>query len=615
MTVVNETKPGSSVESSHSPYQPENHQKKPSTRNSMERGLTNRHVQFIAIGGTIGTGLFLGSGQSIALTGPSIVLVYIFVGLMMFIMMRAIGELMYRDPDQHTFINFIGRYLGHGWGSFAIWTYWIALLFVGMTELTAIGDYFVTFFSTFGMDVSAWKSVIELAFLGALILLNLCSVKFFGEAEFWFAMIKIMLICAMIATAVVMLIIGYHYSAVQVTGQDTISPAGTVSFSNILNGFTLAPNGWMKFLMSFQMVFFAYTLIEFVGVTVSETKNPRKVMPRAINSIIVRVLIFYVGALVAIMCIVPWRSFRQNADGTFASPFIMVFKYAGLNWAAGLVFFVVLTASASSLNSLLYSAGRHLFQKASESTNPRFHKLGVVSKNKVPARAIIASACCIVVVPIANYIPQLASSFVLFSSSANAFLIIIYILTMLAHRRYRRSSDFMPDGFLLPAWKVTNTLAIVFYVFIFATLFISDNTRLPGFVSFAWLLIFGSLCAWRQKKDLSETASAQQRLQSAEFNAQMKRDDTLAPQATRPANLADGTVVPDELPSIALGDSATGPDSGKYGTVPAAVETAKVQTMKADTPANAETTKTSANTPTVKSDTPAKQKTGNIREL
>lgn len=577
MTVTNESNSGSNVESLNSSLRSDANQKKSSTQNSMSRGLTNRHVQFIAIGGTIGTGLFLGSGQSIALTGPSIVLVYIFVGLMMFIMMRAIGEMMYRDPDQHTFINFIGRYLGHGWGNFAIWTYWIALLFVGMTELTAIGDYFVTFFATFGIDMSAWKSVIELCFLGALMLLNLCSVKFFGEAEFWFAMIKILLICAMIATAVVMLVIGYHYSAVQVTGEDTISPAGVVSLSNLIDGFTLAPNGWMKFLMSFQMVFFAYTLIEFVGVTVSETKNPRKVMPRAINSIIMRVLIFYVGALLAIMCIVPWHDFRQNADGTFASPFIMVFEYAGLNWAAGLVFFVVLTASASSLNSLLYSAGRHLFQKASESTNPHFHKLGEVSKNKVPARAIIASACFIVVVPIVNYLPQLASSFVLFSSCANAFLIIIYVLTMLAHRKYRRSPDFMPDGFLLPAWKVTNTLAIVFYVFIFATLFISANTRVPGFISLAWLLVFGTLCVWRQKKGLSESERTEQRLQSAAFNAQMKRDDTLAPLPAHADAFADGTVAPDEIASIAMGDSATGPDSGLRGTVPQGKKDAKAQ--------------------------------------
>ena len=138
--------------------------------NEMERGLKNRHVQFIAIGGTIGTGLFLGSGKSIALTGPSIIFVYIGVGLIMFLLMRAIGEMMYSDPSQHTFINFITRYLGRGWGKFAGWTYWIVLILTGMTEITAVSTYFVTFFGTFGIDLNSWKWLIELCFLVALTL-------------------------------------------------------------------------------------------------------------------------------------------------------------------------------------------------------------------------------------------------------------------------------------------------------------------------------------------------------------------------------------------------------------------------------------------------------------
>lgn len=141
--------------------------------NEMERGLSNRHVQFIAIGGTIGTGLFLGSGKSLALTGPSIVFVYILVGVIMFFLMRAIGEMMYRDPSQHTFINFITRYLGNGWGHFAGWTYWAALVLLGMTEITAVSTYFITFFDTFGIDLTHWKWLIELCFLVSLVSVNL----------------------------------------------------------------------------------------------------------------------------------------------------------------------------------------------------------------------------------------------------------------------------------------------------------------------------------------------------------------------------------------------------------------------------------------------------------
>ena len=438
--------------------------------NEMERGLSNRHVQFIAIGGTIGTGLFLGSGKSISLTGPSIIFVYILVGVIMFFLMRAIGEMMYRDPSQHTFINFITRYLGNGWGHFAGWTYWAALVLLGMTEITAVSTYFITFFD-----------------------------KVFGEVEFWFSMIKITLICAMIATAVVMIVIGYHYPAVQIHGVDHVSPAGHAGFDNLFANFSFAPNGWMAFLMSFQMVFFAYEMIEFVGVTVSETKNPRKVLPKAINEIIVRVLIFYVGALVAIMCIVPWTSFKPNKDGSFASPFIMMFQYAGLNWASALVFFVVITAASSALNSLLYSAGRHLYQLSEVSPNPTLNKLGKVSDRKVPARAILVSAALILLSPIVNAIPGVSGAFVLFSSASSAVFLFIYILTLMAHRKYRRSADFIPDGFVMPAWKVLNTVAIVFFVFIYLTLFLADDTRNSAIAGLVWLVGFGGFSMLRER--------------------------------------------------------------------------------------------------------------------
>ena len=467
--------------------------------NDMERGLSNRHVQFIAIGGTIGTGLFLGSGKSIALTGPSIVFVYILVGMVMFFLMRAIGEMMYRDPSQHTFINFIGRYLGRGWGKFAGWTYWIALVLLGMTEITAVSQYFVTFFDTFGMDLSRWKWLIELCFLVVLTCVNLIAVKVFGEVEFWFSMIKITLIVAMIVTAAVMMVIGYHYPSVRITGMDHAGPAGHAGFDNLFANFSIAPNGWLAFLMSFQMVFFAYEMMEFVGVTVSETKNPRKVLPKAINEIIVRVLIFYVGALVAIMCIVPWTTFQSNKDGSFASPFIMVFQYAGLNWASALVFFVVITAASSALNSLLYSAGRHLYQIAAESDSPALQKIGQVSNRKVPSRAIVISAVLVLFSPLINAFPQVSTAFVLFSSASSAVFLFIYILTLLAHRRYRRSADFIADGFVMPAWKWLNTIAIVFFAFVYITLFLADDTRGSAILGLAWLAVFGGYCVLHER--------------------------------------------------------------------------------------------------------------------
>lgn len=463
--------------------------------NAMERGLTNRHVQFIAIGGAIGTGLFLGSGKSIALDGPNIVLIYILVGGFMFLMMRAIGELMYRDPSQHTFINFIRMYLGNGAGKFALWTYWLVLILTGMTELSAVGQYCVTFFGTLGFDLQSWQWLIELLFLVALVGVNLIAVKLFGETEFWFSMIKIFLILALIVTSIIMVVAGYRYGATTLPGSDHVYPAGQASLSHIFDGFSLAPNGWTQLLMSFQMVFFSYTMIEFVGVTVSETKNPRKVLPKAINGIIMRVLVFYVGALLAIMAIVPWRNFMSDDGGNqFSSPFIMVFEFAGLHWAAAVVFFVVLTAAASSLNSLLYSAGRHLFQIGEKSHSPVLGKLGVVSKTKVPARAIIVSGTLVLLSPALSALPGVSGAFVLFSSAASAVFIFIYILTMVAHYRYRNSPQFMPGGFLMPAYRVLNPLTIAFFVFVYGTLFVGPDTRGPAIAGLVWLVVFGGYC-------------------------------------------------------------------------------------------------------------------------
>lgn len=469
------------------------------THNSLERGLSNRHVQFIAIGGTIGTGLFLGSGKSIALTGPSIVLVYIAVGLIMFILMRAIGEMMYQDPSQHTFINFITRYVGRDWGDFCQWSYWIVLVLIGMTELTAVSRYFVEFFKTYNIDLTAWKWLIEIGFLAVLVLVNLIAVKFFGEAEFWFSMIKITLIIGMIVTAIVMLITHYHYSAVTIptTGSVIKSPAGQVTFANIFRDFSLAPNGWRNLVIAFPMVFFAYQQIEFVGVTVSETKNPRPVLKKATNQIIYRILIFYVGALIAIMTIVPWRNFVPDKAGEFVSPFIMVFKYAGLDWAAALVFFVVITAASSSLNSLLFSAGRHLYQVANESDQNsflRFFSLEQVSSHKVPARAIIFSALFILISPAVSLFPAITQAFTWFSSASSSVIIVIYTLTIVAHWKYRQSKDFSPDGFLLPVYKVLDSLAIIFFAAVYLTLFLAPDTVWLAIAGLIWLVFFSTWC-------------------------------------------------------------------------------------------------------------------------
>ncbi|EKS17930.1 hypothetical protein HMPREF9186_01698 [Streptococcus sp. F0442] len=450
------------------------------TENGMVRGLQNRHVQLIAIAGTIGTGLFLGAGRSLSLTGPSIILVYMLTGVFMYLMMRAIGEMLYMDPDQHTFINFITKYLGKGWGYFSGWSYWVSLVFLGMAEITAVSNYVQLWFPNW----PAWQ--IQIIFLALLSCVNLIAVKVFGEVEFWFGMIKIVTILALIATGIFMVTTNFE------------TPAGQASLSNISNGFQMFPNGWVKFVMAFQMVFFAYQAIEFVGITTSETANPRQVLPKAIKEIPIRIVIFYVGALLAIMAIFPWQQLPVNK-----SPFVTVFQMVGIKWAAGLINFVVLTAAASSLNSTLYSTGRHLYQIAKETPNSKVMnrlKLNSLSRMGIPSRAIIFSAIVVAVSAFINILPGVSDAFALITASSSGVYIAIYILTMLAHLKYRKSKEFMPDGFVMPAYKVLNPLTIVFFLFVFVCLFLQKSTYIGAIGATIWIILFGIYSNWKHNK-------------------------------------------------------------------------------------------------------------------
>ena len=450
------------------------------TENGMVRGLQNRHVQLIAIAGTIGTGLFLGAGRSLSLTGPSIILVYMLTGAFMYLMMRAIGEMLYMDPDQHTFINFITKYIGKGWGYFSGWSYWVSLVFLGMAEITAVSNYVQLWFPNW----PAWQ--IQIIFLALLSCVNLIAVKVFGEVEFWFGMIKIVTILALIATGIFMVMTNFE------------TPAGHASLTNITNGFQMFPNGWVKFVMAFQMVFFAYQAIEFVGITTSETANPRQVLPKAIKEIPIRIVIFYVGALLAIMAIFPWQQLPVNK-----SPFVTVFQMVGIKWAAGLINFVVLTAAASSLNSTLYSTGRHLYQIAKETPNSKVMnrlRLNSLSRMGIPSRAIIFSAIVVAVSAFINVLPGVSDAFALITASSSGVYIAIYILTMLAHLKYRKSKEFMPDGFVMPAYKVLNPLTIVFFLFVFVCLFLQESTYIGAIGATIWIILFGIYSNWKHNK-------------------------------------------------------------------------------------------------------------------
>lgn len=299
------------------------------------RGLSNLAVQMIALGGSIGTGLFLGAGSTIHRTGPAILFVYLMIGIFFFLMMRAIGEMMYADPQQHTFVSFIGKYVSPQLGYFAAWSYWLELVLAGMAELTALSTYVKYWFP----GTSSW--MVQIVFLLILTAVNLAMVSSFGKSEILLSGIKILTILVLIIIGVFLVTTNHH------------NPAGTqASWGNVFAHFELFPHGFHQFINAFPMVFFAFQGMEFVGITTAETKNPRKVLPHAVNQIISRILLFYIGSLLVIMAITPWKTLNPNE-----SPFVQIFKLAGLPAAAQVINLVVIVAACSTLNSAIFQPG------------------------------------------------------------------------------------------------------------------------------------------------------------------------------------------------------------------------------------------------------------------
>lgn len=382
--------------------------------NELQRGLTNRHVQMIALGGAIGTGLFLGSGESIHFAGPSIILGYLITGLICFWMMRAMGEMMMTNVHYHSFVDLIHKYWGHRAGFVIGWAYWASWIAIAMAELTAIGVYIKLWLP----GLPQW--VPGLITIAILLCINLITVKAFGEVEFWFALIKIVAIIALILIGIGLMIFRYHTSA------GVATPANLVSHGGFF------PTGWSGVLKSLPMVVFAFAGVEMVGMTAAETQDPEEVIPRAINNIPVRILIFYIGSLAVIMSIFPWNLLNANS-----SPFVMVFKDIGISGAADIINFVVITAAASSCNSALYTTGRMLAELTYKSPNPKVRIISHISRFQVPTFAIVISALLITLSAALNYLVP-GSVFTLISSVATTSFLFIWGAIVITHLKFRK---------------------------------------------------------------------------------------------------------------------------------------------------------------------------------
>ncbi|MFE6894620.1 amino acid permease [Streptomyces sp. NPDC057694] len=437
-----------------------------------ERGLGSRQVQMIAIGGAIGVGLFLGAGANIAKAGPSLIVMYALAGVIVFFIMRALGELLLYRPISGSFAEYAREFISPFFGYLTGWTYWLNWVVTGMAELTAAGIYVNYWFPAIPQWVTA------LTFLVILFGVNLISVKVFGELEFWFSMVKVTALIGMIVIGLGVLTLGF-------------SQAGDhAAVSNLWAFDGFFPHGIGSSLMTLQGVMFAYLAVELVGVTAGESENPEKTLPKAINTLPWRIALFYVGALTVILCVVKWTRFAPGV-----SPFVEAFTVIGIPAGAGIVNFVVLTAALSSCNSGMYSTGRMLRTLADNGEAPKaFARL---SASRTPALGITVSVLFMGIGVILNYlVPEKAFGYI--TSVATAAGIWTWLMILISHVRYRRqvvAGRLPASSFPAPGGSVCSWIAIVFLLFVGCLIAYDADARVCLYVMAGWALVLG--IAWR----------------------------------------------------------------------------------------------------------------------
>jgi D-serine/D-alanine/glycine transporter len=444
----------------------------------LKRDLSNRHVQLIAIGGTIGTGLFLGSGKAIQLAGPSIIFAYLIVGIALFFVMRALGELLLSKAGYQSLTDIAEEYLGP-WASFVTgWTYWFCWIMTAMADVIAVGVYVKYWF-----NIPQWIPALICVII--LLGLNLLTVKLFGELEFWFALIKVITILALIIIGVILLVMGFK------------TDAGSVTVQNLWNHGGLFPNGVSGFLLSFQMVIFAYVGVELVGVSAAETSNPQKNIPSAINKIPLRILFFYVGALIVLLFINPWMELNAAE-----SPFVKTFSLVGIPLAAGIINFVVLTSAASACNSGMFSTSRILYNLSKNDQGPS--KFAKLNKNHVPSNGLFVSTLVISAgALLSKLIPDQAFGIVT-TISAICF-IWVWSIILICHLRYKKTRPQLhaTSAFKAPLTPFINYVVLALFAVILVIMLFSDATRPALLLTPVWFILLFIFYWTRRKKKIN----------------------------------------------------------------------------------------------------------------
>lgn len=440
---------------------------------SLARNLQERHIRLMALGSTIGVGLFLGSAKSINVAGPAVLAAYVLGGIAIFFILRALGEMAVHRPLAGSFSRYAHDYISPMTGYLTGWNYWFMWLVTSIAEITAVGVYMGVWFP----HVSQW--VWALAALIAMSAVNLASVKAYGEFEFWFAMIKIVAIVLMIVGGGCMIAFGLG------------NHGHPIGLSNLWARGGFAPHGVSGILMSFQMVMFAYLGVEMIGVTAGEASRPERSMPNAINAVFWRILLFYVGALFVILCLYPW-----NELGSHGSPFVMTFERLGIRSAAGIINFVVLTAALSSCNGGIYSTGRMLYNLAQQDHAPRM--FAFTSQRGVPTRAIQVSVIVLLIGVFLNYLVP-AKIFVWATAIATFGAIWTWAVVLIAQIRFRarlRGQGQDALAFPSPWFPYGSYLALAFLGLVVCVMAYSQDERVALVIGPLWVVLLMVLYRW-----------------------------------------------------------------------------------------------------------------------
>lgn len=457
---------------------------------TLRKSLKNRHIQLIALGGAIGTGLFYGSSDSIALAGPSILLAYLIGGLAIFMIVRAMSEMSVEDPRAGAFSYYATRYWSKRAGFVSGWNYWFNYILVSMVELSVVGSFVNYWFP----NIPQWASAAF--FLVLIASLNLVGVGKFGEFEFWFSLIKIVAVIAMIIGGIAVIILNLPTdSGVRASFANWFTVDGGFFPHGLLE--RTADGQWTGLLMALVVVMFSFGGTELIGITAGEIQDPRHTIPKATNGIIWRILVFYVAALGVIMAVVPW----DRIDGQM-SPFVQIFDSVGIRIAADILNFVCLTAVMSVYNSGLYSNSRMLYSLAKQHNAPAY--LGRLNKRGVPVAGVLTSTAITVLAVVVVFLwPQFAFNYLMSIATISA--IINWTMIMITEFLFRRAVR-NGDGpnelsgltgrealdkiqFKLPFASVMPYIVVAFLMLVVVLMLFSPGYRIAVVAGIIWLAV------------------------------------------------------------------------------------------------------------------------------